>query len=179
MVLTDRQLDFAKAHLPAEVYEMAKYYKKRTDDVAINMVHRNIQEMIMKKGFVPNRLDHKSYRTNCENGAHNSVHLWYNYLPRKGYGPPGSRNPDPKCDKKPATTKGHFTGRDKGSFGPNRASRAYKGTPRKKENRANSTMRGVGVGASPRKTAPKTAPKPKTSWASVATGAGNKKTAVV
>eukprot|EP00954_Amorphochlora_amoebiformis_P018099 1323661-Amorphochlora_amoeboformis.AAC.1 len=76
MVLTDRQLDFAKgeshfhsktriydcdlacalrlhqlrmvgyqlvcvsAHLPAEVYEMAKYYKKRTDDVAINMVNR-------------------------------------------------------------------------------------------------------------------------------------------
>lgn len=86
MGLSARQLAFAKRHLPAHQYQLAAKYKDSYEDVAVNMHHRNIQELLIKKGFTPKKYDFKAYHRNCNRGAHNSVDLWYDYLPRMGYG---------------------------------------------------------------------------------------------
>mmetsp|Transcript_8429 Transcript_8429/g.16537 ORF Transcript_8429/g.16537 Transcript_8429/m.16537 type:complete len:223 (-) Transcript_8429:282-950(-) len=85
MVLTKRQLAFAKKVLEDKHYAMAAKYWERGDDVALNTYHRNIQELLVKRGFRANRDDYKSYHWNCEHGAHNSIGLWYDYLPHNGY----------------------------------------------------------------------------------------------
>jgi hypothetical protein len=60
------------------------------------MHHRNIQELLMGKGFKGGRSDHAAYRKNCNRGAHNSVDLWFNYLPSMGYGDTARRPNDKK-----------------------------------------------------------------------------------
>mmetsp|Transcript_22850 Transcript_22850/g.44583 ORF Transcript_22850/g.44583 Transcript_22850/m.44583 type:complete len:173 (+) Transcript_22850:112-630(+) len=99
MVLTKRQLAFSKKVLEDKHFAMAAKYFDRGDDVAINTYHRNIQELLVKKGFRANREDYKSYHWNCEHGAHNSIGLWYDYLPCNGYMEDPKKNIDTPIKK--------------------------------------------------------------------------------
>lgn len=107
MGLTPRQLREAKRYLSSEQYRMASKYRDRFDDVAINMHHRNIQEMLTRKGFVPSRSDVKAFRKNCKCGAHNSVDLWFKFLPSHGYGGDGPALPSKASNGSAATTRPH------------------------------------------------------------------------
>mmetsp|Transcript_19 Transcript_19/g.27 ORF Transcript_19/g.27 Transcript_19/m.27 type:complete len:159 (+) Transcript_19:68-544(+) len=104
MGLTARQLAYAKLLLPLQQYLMAAKYWNCYDDVAVNMIHRNIQELLVQRGYVPNKGDHRSYRLNSERGAHNSVDLWYKHLPKNGYGDPPD---DYKNNVKSDSTSNH------------------------------------------------------------------------